>query len=180
LLRIEDNLLIGANFIESPNCSERDGEEISLLVIHNISLPPNQFGNNYVEEFFLNKLDSNSHAYFKEINNLKVSSHLFIKRDGSITQFVPFNLKAWHAGVSDYKGRDNCNDFSIGIEMEGADDIEYTEDQYKSLSKATNLLMNSYPLIKIDRIVGHSEISPSRKTDPGPSFSWSKYKSYLS
>ena len=180
MLEIKDNLLVGAKFKQSPNCSERLNKDISLLVIHNISLPPNKFGNDFVEKFFQNKLNPNEHPYFKEIENLKVSCHLFIKRDGSIIQFVPFNLKAWHAGVSIYEGQEDCNEFSIGIELEGADDIDYTEEQYEKLKEVTEVLLDKYPLMKKHRIVGHSDIAPSRKTDPGPSFSWKKYRSSLS
>ena len=180
MLEIKDNLLGGAKFKQSPNCSERLNKDISLLVIHNISLPPNEFDNDFVEKFFQNKLNPNEHPYFKEIENLKVSSHLYIKRDGSIIQFVPFHLKAWHAGVSCFEGQDDCNEFSIGIELEGADDMAYTEKQYEVLAEATNVLLNKYPLMDKRRIVGHSDIAPSRKTDPGPSFSWQKYRSSLS
>ena len=177
---IKDNLLVGAIFIESPNCSERSNQDLSLIVIHNISLPPSKFDNDFVEKFFQNKLNSDEHPYFREIENMKVSSHLYIKRDGSIIQFVPFNLKAWHAGVSNFEGQDDCNEFSIGIELEGADDMAYTKEQYEILAEATNALLNKYPLMNKRRIVGHSDIAPSRKTDPGPSFSWQKYRSSLS
>ena len=180
MLEIKDNLLVGAKFKQSPNCSERLNQDISLLVIHNISLPPNEFDNDFVEKFFQNKLNPNEHPYFREIENLKVSSHLYIKRDGSIIQFVPFHLKAWHAGVSCFEGQDDCNNFSVGVELEGADDIAYTDEQYESLKEVTKALLNQYPLMEKQRIVGHSDIAPSRKTDPGPSFSWKKYRSSLS
>ena len=163
----------------SPNYSSREKGEISLIVIHNISLPPGKFGGGYVEQFFQNILDPQVHPYFDEIKELKVSSHLFIQRDGSITQFVPFDKKAWHAGVSNFNGRENCNEFSIGIELEGTDELEYTQQQYDSLVEVSRELMVSYPLITKDNIVGHSDISPGRKTDPGEAFDWDLYLSRL-
>ena len=163
----------------SPNCSERTSDEISLLVIHNISLPPGEYGGGFVEKLFTNQLDPTDHPYFSEVSNLEVSSHLLIERDGSITQFVPFNLKAWHAGVSNFQGRVNCNEFSIGIELEGTDDNEYEQEQYHALIEITKELMLLYPQIKQDRIVGHSDIAPQRKTDPGKAFDWQLYLSSL-
>ncbi len=156
--------------IHSPNFSKRTAE-IDMLVIHNISLPPSEFGGRYIEDFFQNQLDPSAHPYFASIQHLKVSSHLLIKRNGECIQFVDFADKAWHAGVSSYRGRDNCNDFSIGIELEGADDIAYTEAQYQQLNKILADLCQQYP---IKYIVGHSDIAPGRKTDPGCAFNWSK------
>lgn len=156
--------------IHSPNFSKRTAE-IDMLVIHNISLPPGEFGGRYIEDFFQNQLDPSAHPYFASIQHLKVSSHLLIKRNGECIQFVDFADKAWHAGVSSYRGRDNCNDFSIGIELEGADDITYTEAQYQQLNKILADLCQQYP---IKYIVGHSDIAPGRKTDPGRAFNWSK------
>ena len=170
----------GARICDSPNFSDRLNEEISLLVIHNISLPPGQFGNNFVDQFFTNKLDPKKNPYFEEIYEMKVSSHLFIDREGLLTQFVPFDRAAWHAGVSKFKGRDNCNEFSIGIELEGTDDLEYPPNQYKTLIEATKALMEAYPNISVDNIVGHKDIAPIRKTDPGEAFDWDLYKSSLS
>ena len=170
----------GARICDSPNFSDRLNEEISLLVIHNISLPPGQFGNNFVDQFFANKLDPKKDPYFEEIYEMKVSSHLFIDREGLLTQFVPFDRAAWHAGVSEFKGRDNCNEFSIGIELEGTDDLEYPPNQYKTLIEATKALMEAYPDISVDNIVGHKDIAPVRKTDPGEAFDWDLYKSSLS
>ena len=170
----------GARICDSPNFSDRLNEEISLLVIHNISLPPGQFGNNFVDQFFTNKLDPKKDPYFEEIYEMKVSSHLFIDREGLLTQFVPFDRAAWHAGVSEFKGRDNCNEFSIGIELEGTDDLEYPPNQYKTLIEATKALMEAYPDISVDNIVGHKDIAPIRKTDPGEAFDWDLYKSSLS
>ena len=163
----------------SPNCSDRDTHEISLLVIHNISLPPGEYGGGFIEQFFTNKLKSDEHPYFKDIVALKVSIHLLIERDGSFTQFVPFNKKAWHAGVSSYQGRENCNEFSIGIEIEGTDDTSYTKEQYNSLIQVTMNLMEAYPNIQKNSIVGHSDIAPERKTDPGQAFDWEFYLSSL-
>ena len=163
----------------SENCSERKTEEISLLVIHNISLPPGEYGGGYIQKLFTNDLDPNDHPYFSEIYDLKVSSHLLIERDGSLVQFVPFNKKAWHAGVSSFKGRENCNEFSIGIELEGTDDNAYTEDQYCALIDITKELMLVFQDIKKENIVGHSDIAPDRKTDPGKAFNWHYYLSNL-
>jgi len=168
-----------AKVCSSPNCSDRDSGEISLIVIHNISLPPGKYGGGFIEKFFTNQLLPEEHPYFEEIFEMKVSSHLLIERDGSITQFVPFNKKAWHAGVSSYLGRENCNEFSIGIELEGTDDTAYTKDQYNSLIEVTIELMKAYPDIQKNSIVGHSDIAPGRKTDPGKSFDWELYLSGL-
>ena len=140
-------------------------------MIHNISLPPDTFNNDYIEQFFTNQLDFNAHPYFKSIQNMQVSAHLLIKRDGSIIQFVPFDKRAWHAGQSNFKGRKNCNDFSIGIELEGGDDIKYTNQQYQTLNDSIKVLNSYYPLTDI---VGHSDIAPRRKTDPGAAFDWSR------
>jgi len=175
----DSSCLQQAKICLSPNCSSREKGEISLLVIHNISLPPGKFGGGHVEEFFQNILDPQAHPYFDEIKELKVSSHLFIERDGSITQFVPFDKKAWHAGVSNFNGRENCNEFSIGIELEGTDELEYTQQQYDSLVEVSRELMVLYPLITKDNIVGHCDISPGRKTDPGKAFDWDLYLSRL-
>ena len=169
-----------ARVCDSPNFSDRLKEEISLLIIHNISLPPGQFGNNFVDQFFTNKLDPSDDLYFKEIYEMKVSSHLFIERKGAVTQFVPFNKVAWHAGVSEFKGRKNCNEFSIGIELEGTDDLEYTSNQYEILIEVTQAIMKAYPQINLGNIVGHKDIAPTRKTDPGDSFDWDLYRSFLS
>jgi AmpD protein len=175
----DSSCLQQAKICLSPNCSSREKGEISLLVIHNISLPPGKFGGGHVEEFFQNILDPQAHPYFDEIKELKVSSHLFIDRDGSITQFVPFDKKAWHAGVSNFNGRENCNEFSIGIELEGTDELEYTQQQYDSLVEVSRELMVLYPLITKDNIVGHCDIAPGRKTDPGKAFDWDLYRSRL-
>lgn len=166
-------LLEKAVYKPSPNCDARPiGMSIDMIVIHNISLPPGEFGGPYIDDLFCNRLDSTLHPFFTEIKDLKVSSHSLIRRDGSITQYVPFTERAWHAGVSSFMGRESCNDFSIGIELEGADDIPYTSEQYKSLVELIKGLMAAYKTITYDRIVGHSTIAPNRKTDPGPAFDW--------
>lgn len=170
-------LLSTAQFYPSPNFDERPvNQELELLVIHNISLPPGEFAGEYVRDFFLNKLDINHHPYFQEIAHLKVSSHLYIRRNGDILQFVPFTMRAWHAGLSSYQGRENCNNFSIGIELEGTDSDAYTQAQYQRLAQVTCVIMQQYPKITLQNIVGHSDIAPMRKTDPGPSFDWDHYK----
>lgn len=175
---IQQGWLLNATHINSPFFNDRpDGKPISLLVIHNISLPPNQYGGPYVEQLFTGKLDPNQHPYFATIYQLKVSSHLFIRRDGEIIQFVPFDKRAWHAGQSCFNGIENCNDFSIGIELEGSDDDPFTESQYQKLVEVTLLLQQQYA---ISDIVGHSDIAPVRKTDPGPCFNWDYYFSLLS
>ena len=177
-MEIIDHWLQSAKHCPSPNHNERPTGEISLIVVHNISLPPNQFDNTYVEDFFCNQLDCNRHPYFNEIKDLKVSSHLLIKRDGCVVQFVGFDKRAWHAGVSCYCGRDNCNDFSLGIELQGADDIAYTEKQYRTLADVSKLLCDTYR-IAMTEITGHSDIAPGRKTDPGPSFDWTYFKQLM-
>ena len=172
--------LEGAARCPSPNCNARpDPSDISLLVIHNISLPPGEYGTGCVQEFFCNELDCDAHPYFDEIRGMEVSSHLLIERDGSLTQFVSFDQRAWHAGVSEFCGRDNCNDFSIGIELEGCDTEAYTDAQYSSLTAVTGELMRTYPAITRDRITGHSNIAPGRKTDPGPAFDWGRFLAML-
>lgn len=168
--------LDNARHVPSPNCNDRPANtEISLLVIHNISLPAGQFGNQYIEQLFTNCLDCSVHDDFASLNGLEVSAHLLIDRMGGIVQFVPFNKKAWHAGQSSFNGRSNCNDFSIGIELEGLDDTPYTDQQYQSLMLVTQELIDCYPLLSLDQIVGHCDIAPDRKTDPGPAFNWRGY-----
>lgn len=166
-------ILEGVSFLSSPHCNARPKNMgIDLLVIHGISLPPAQFGAGVIEQFFCGHLDTSAHPFFEEIALLKVSAHLLISRTGVITQFVPFSQRAWHAGVSQFAGKENCNDFSIGIELEGTDDISYEKIQYEQLATVIKLLQKAYPGIVRERIVGHSDIAPGRKTDPGPSFDW--------
>jgi len=180
-LAIIDGCLSTARVVPSPNFNERpqDPGGISLLVIHNISLPPEQFGSVYIEQFFCNTLDANIHPYFKTIEGVEVSSHLLITREGEIVQFVPFDKRAWHAGRSCFDGRDECNDYSIGIELEGADTIAYTDEQYHVLVAVTKALMHDYPDITVERIVGHNDIAPGRKTDPGAAFDWLYFRKLL-
>ncbi len=169
-----------ARQLVSPNQSRRPvAADISLLVIHNISLPPGQFGGGFVDDLFLNCLDCKVHPFFAEIAELKVSSHLLINRAGEVTQYVPFDKKAWHAGQSCFQGREHCNEFSIGIELEGTDNSPFTEAQYAALIPITRILMENYPAITPDRIVGHSDIAPGRKTDPGEFFDWPRLREAL-
>ena len=173
-------LLQNAEYIPSPNCDERpDGMDTNLLIIHNISLPPNEFGGPHITQLFTNCLDENAHPFFEEISHLRVSSHLLIRRDGSIIQYVPFNKRAWHAGVSCYKDKEVCNNFSIGTELEGADNIPYETIQYEQLADVTNTLLATYPDMSAERITGHSDVAPGRKTDPGPAFDWQRYKQLI-
>ena len=174
-LVIDQGVLQGVRLLTSPNFNERPEGEISLLVIHNISLPPGQFGSASVEQLFTNQLDWDAHPFFQQIRGMEVSAHLLIDRAGEITQFVPFDKRAWHAGQSCFEGRDNCNDFSIGIELEGTDDLPYTQEQYKQLTRVTRALMLTYPDITQERITGHQHIAPGRKTDPGELFDWDFY-----
>jgi len=177
---ISDGWLKGAEHQKSPHFSLREpSQEVSLLVVHNISLPPGQFGNNYITDLFLGQLSADAHPYFKDIHQLKVSAHCLIKRDGHVIQYVSFNDKAWHAGVSSFEGRDKCNDFSIGIELEGTDTQAYTTEQYQQLVRLVNKLQASYPLIRHNHIVGHNDIAPGRKTDPGEAFDWPYFLSEL-
>ena len=160
-------------FIESPNQDDRPAETAPrLVVVHGISLPPRQFGGDGVVQLFTNQLDPKAHPYYESIHQLRVSAHAFIRRDGSIIQFVPFHKRAWHAGVSEFLGQTRCNDFSIGIELEGTDDQPYTASQYEVLAQLIKGLWLAYPSLHEKHVVGHSDIAPGRKTDPGPFFLW--------
>ena len=164
----------------SPNQDDRpDPDDISLLVIHGISLPPGIFGGNHIDQLFTNTLDPKAHPYFAGISGDRVSAHVLIDRDGMLTQYVPFQRRAWHAGASVFRGRKCCNDFSIGIELEGCDDQPYTEVQYRKLVELTRVIMSRWPEIRRSNIVGHCDIAPGRKTDPGPEFDWDYYFSLL-
>lgn len=167
--------------IPSPHYNNRpDKLPISLLVLHNISLPPENFTGDHVQQFFLGQLDPDIHPYFQTISALKVSAHFFIRRSGKTIQFVSTVDRAWHAGKSSYLGRDECNDFSIGIELEGSDNLPFTDAQYQQLVDLTNILLKDNPDLKPERIVAHSDIAPERKTDPGPFFDWKGfYKALL-
>lgn len=172
---IQNHWLVGARQVPSPNFNERpDTMQPELIVIHSISLPPGHFGGPYIEQFFQNCLAAKAHPYFEEIHAMQVSSHLLIRRDGEVVQFVPFDKRAWHAGQSSYGERDNCNDFSIGIELEGTDDSAFESFQYDRLKQVIETLVLHYPGIKRDALAGHSDIAPGRKTDPGPYFDWEK------
>ena len=173
-MQIRDHLLSEATFIESPNQNDRAfDQDLSLIVIHNISLPPNQFGGPGIHQLFTNRLDPDEDVYYAGIAHLRVSAHLLIRRDGSLFQYVPFNRRAWHAGISTYQGRKDCNDFSIGIELEGTDSLPFMLEQYHQLNKILSALIDTYPSLSHERIVGHEHIAPGRKTDPGPFFDWS-------
>ena len=161
---IENGILSTAKYIESPNQNDRpDIAVIDAIIIHGISLPPGEFGGGFIEQLFTNALHPNVHPYFETISDLRVSSHLLIDREGDVTQFVPFHKRAWHAGRSSLNGRQECNDFAIGIELEGEDDVAYTEQQYHMLSDVVKLLMQTYPNIIKDHIVAHSDVAPGRK-----------------
>jgi AmpD protein len=180
-MNIVDGWLVQAKKVPSPNFNQRPANaEINLLVIHNISLPPDQFDNPYIELFFLNKLPVEDHPYFETLVGVEVSAHFLIKRDGEIIQFVSCNDRAWHAGQSSFCGQHNCNDFSIGIELEGTDVQPYTQAQYDAVSQLTRALQRTYPGISEDRIAGHCDIAPTRKTDPGESFDWACFRRLLS
>jgi len=170
----------GVTHCPSPNFNARpEGEAISLLVIHNISLPPACFGTGKVQQFFQNQLDPTEHPYFESICHLTVSAHLFVERDGAVTQFVSLLERAWHAGISRFGEREGCNDFSIGIELEGTDELPYTDAQYQALERLTREIRGAWPVIDLGRICGHSDIAPARKTDPGPAFDWRRYRAAL-
>jgi AmpD protein len=168
-----EGLADGADYIPSPNQDERPaGMAVELLVIHNISLPPGVFGGGAVIDLFLNRLDPRAHPYYGNIAALRVSAHFFIRRDGELLQFVPCAKRAWHAGQSSWRGRERCNDFSVGVELEGADDLAFSDAQYERLAALATALYARYPILDS---VGHSDIAPGRKTDPGPSFDWPRH-----
>lgn len=171
--------LVEARHVPSPHydCRPID-EQPSLLVVHNISLPPGQFGGPWIDALFTGTLDPDADPFFAEIVHLRVSAHCLIRRDGEIVQYVPFDKRAWHAGVSCYEGRERCNDFSIGIELEGTDTLPYTDAQYQQLAAVTQTLIAHYPAMA-DHMTGHSDIAPGRKTDPGPAFDWATFRALL-
>jgi N-acetyl-anhydromuramoyl-L-alanine amidase len=172
-----DGIAAGMRYVPSPNCDERPpGEAVTLIVVHSISLPPGLFSGDSVEQFFTNRLDRAAHPYFEEIGGLRVSAHFFVRRDGECIQFVPVGMRAWHAGASQWRGRDRCNDFSIGVELEGTDDAGYEPAQYRSLATLVRTLRAALP---VSAIAAHSDIAPSRKTDPGPLFEWRRCLSLL-
>ena len=176
---VKDGQLIGARQIPSPNFNQRpENTEIQLIVVHNISLPPSQFGGGYIEQFFQNQLDWSVHPYFQTIQGMQVSTHLLILRSGEVLQFVNFNDRAWHAGRSTYLAKKECNDYSIGIELEGSDDLPFEQIQYDALVQVTACLQAYYPKIQ-QHIAGHSDIAPGRKTDPGLHFNWVAFRKQL-
>lgn len=173
-------LLASARYLPSPNCDDRPADvAVDALVIHAISMPPGEYAGTDVERLFCNTLDFACHPFYRNIEGLTVSAHLFIRRDGEVIQFVPFHARAWHAGVSQFQGRERVNDFSIGIELEGSDYGPFEEAQYRALIEVTQALRADYPGITPGRIVGHSGIAPGRKTDPGPYFNWLRYRHAL-
>lgn len=177
--QVIDGQLIGARQIASPNYNQRPEQtEIQLLVVHNISLPPSQFGGGYIEQFFQNQLDWSVHPYFQTIEGMQVSTHLLILRSGEVLQFVNFNDRAWHAGRSTYLAKKECNDYSIGIELEGSDDTPFEAVQYTVLAEVIRVLQAAYPKI-LQHLAGHSDIAPGRKTDPGPFFDWAKTRALI-
>jgi AmpD protein len=172
---LESGLMRGARQVASPNYDARPaGVEADLIVVHGISLPPGEFGGPWIDRLFTNALPLDMHPYFAEIGEIRVSSHLLVARDGGLTQFVKFTDRAWHAGQSSYNGRPACNDFSIGVELEGVDTLDYEAVQYDTLAEVVAALCDAYPRLSAERLVGHSDISPGRKTDPGPAFDWAR------
>ena len=179
-MEIKQGLIQGAIHHRSPHQDERPLEDdISLIVVHGISLPPGEFGGEAIIDFFCHRLDHTAHPYYAGIKDLEVSAHLVILRAGTLLQFVPFDKRAWHAGPSQFEGRERCNDFSIGIELEGQDDIPYTESQYQTLATVVGLLRRTYPMIERHAIVGHSDVAPGRKTDPGTAFDWDHFQNLV-
>lgn len=172
--------LDGARQCPSPNRDDRPPEcNVDLLVIHSISLPPGEFGGPWIDRLFQNCLPADAHPYFREIHQLKVSAHLLIRRDGELVQYVPLHSRAWHAGESCFEGRERCNDYSIGIELEGNDETPYTDTQYRVLADTIQRIREQYPGITPSRITGHCHIAPERKSDPGPTFDWERLQALL-
>lgn len=181
-LKIEPatGLLAGARQVLSPHCDARpSGVAPELVVVHGISLPAGEFGGPWIDRLFAGDLPAGAHPSFRDTAALRVSAHALIRRDGAVTQYVPFGMRAWHAGRSEYQGRTGCNDFSIGIELEGTDQTPYTDAQYASLAALVRGLLAAYPTLAAERITGHSDIAPGRKTDPGPAFDWARLRNLL-
>ena len=181
-LRVDPStgLVDGVAFVASPNCDDRPPDCVpELVVVHGISLPPGEFGGPWIEQLFTNSLQAAAHPYFATIEGLRVSAHALIRRDGRIVQFVPFGRRAWHAGASSWNGRERCNDFSIGIELEGADEVCYEDAQYAALARLVAELVTAYPSLRPDAVVGHSDIAPGRKTDPGMAFEWPRLRALV-
>ncbi|WP_386687260.1 1,6-anhydro-N-acetylmuramyl-L-alanine amidase AmpD [Lonepinella sp. MS14437] len=176
MVNAKQGWLANIRHLKSPHHDQRpDPQDVSLLVIHYISLPPEQFGGGFIDDFFLGKLNPSIHPYFAEIYQVRVSAHFLIERDGRVTQYVSLQDRAWHAGLSCFNGRDKCNDYSIGIELEGSNQQPFTQQQYVKLAELTQQIMALYPQITPERIVGHCDIAPERKIDPGQYFEWDKY-----
>jgi N-acetyl-anhydromuramoyl-L-alanine amidase len=173
-------LMHPARQVSSPNFDQRPGNiPPELIVVHGISLPPDEYGGPWIDRLFTNTLPAAHHPFFATVAGLQVSSHLLIRRDGELVQYVPFHLRAWHAGTSSYRGRERCNDFSIGIELEGSDERAYEPAQYRALSAAVRSLCRAYASLSPERIAGHSDVAPGRKTDPGPAFDWPRLHALL-
>lgn len=174
---IATGLLDAARQVQCPNFDDRpDEQDIDLIVVHGISLPPGEYGGPWIDALFTNCLNPEEHPYFREIHQLEVSSHLLIRRSGEVVQYVPFHKRAWHAGKSEYQSRQRCNDFSIGIELEGTDDQPYEDAQYEQLAGIINVLCEAYPRLTPERVAGHCDIAPGRKTDPGDAFDWPRLR----
>ena len=172
--------LLGARRVDSPNCDERpDGHAPELVIVHGISLPPGEFGGPWIDALFTNTLPQDADPYFATVAALRVSAHLLVRRDGSVVQYVPFQRRAWHAGASQWRGRERCNDFSIGVELEGTDAAAYTSVQYAVLARIVAELCRAYPTLSADALVGHSDVAPGRKSDPGIAFDWPLLRSLL-
>jgi AmpD protein len=172
-----DGVLAGTTQVPSPNCDERpEGATVTLLVIHNISLPPGEFGGDGILRLFTNTLDFAAHPFYETLRGLEVSAHFLIGRGGDLVQFVPCAKRAWHAGVSSWNSCERCNDFSVGVELEGTDELPYTEQQYRRLAELTAALRRRYP---IRDVVGHADIAPGRKADPGPAFDWTRFRTLV-
>jgi AmpD protein len=183
VLKVETatGLLIGVRQVISPHCDARPpGILPELIIVHGISLPPNEFGGPWIDRLFTGTLPWDAHPYFRQIEGLRASAHLVIRRDGQLTQYVPFGERAWHAGVSQYRTRSGCNDFSVGVELEGTDDIAYTDAQYAQLVEVIAALIEAYPSLSPEHLVGHSDVAPGRKSDPGLYFEWPRLRARLS
>ncbi len=179
-LSVDGGWVEGARRLLSPNCDSRpDDCAISLIVVHGISLPPGEYGGHWIDDLFTNRLDARAHPYFASIADLEVSSHVLIRRDGEMVQYVPFTQRAWHAGQSNFQGREACNDYAIGIELEGQDDQSYEAVQYQRLAELVTVLREQFPAIGAEAVVGHCDIAPGRKSDPGLAFDWEHLKSLL-
>jgi AmpD protein len=181
-LRIDPatGLVVGVRQVLSPHRDSRPaGVQPELIVVHGISLPPGEFGGPWIDRLFCGNLPAGEHPYFATLAGLRVSAHVLVRRDGALVQYVPFGARAWHAGVSEWRGRPQCNDYSIGIELEGADDVPYEPAQYVALAALTRALLAAYPALSADRLAGHSDVAPGRKTDPGPAFAWGRLRALL-